>query len=95
MSVTASQQLVRDTAQASFWQSYETSPDIMEGIFQRVDSESDQETYPGLAYAPRPREMTGGRDHRSVPSFSLPLIPPSSIFTDSTLESSRLVRNSL
>lgn len=39
----------------------------MEGIAMRVDSDSDQETYPGLAYAPRPREMTGNRVHRGVP----------------------------
>jgi len=68
--LTADQQLVRDTAQASFWQSYETSPDIMAGCFQRVESDSDQETYPGLAYAPRPREMEGSRTHRSVPAFN-------------------------
>lgn len=70
MAVTHEAGLVRDTAQASFWQSYEDTPDIMAGLFQRVESDSDQETYPGLFYAPRPREMTGGRDHRTVPSFT-------------------------
>jgi len=70
MSVTHEAALVRDTAQASFWQAYEDTPDIMAGLFQRVESDSDQETYPGLFYAPRPREMTGARDHRTVPSFS-------------------------
>lgn len=70
MGLTAQQQLLRTTAQASFWQAYETSPDIMEGIFQRVDSNADQETYPGIFYAPSPRLMTGSRDHRSLPTFS-------------------------
>ena len=67
MGLTAVQALVRDTAQASFWTAYEKTPDIMAGCFQRIESDSDQETYPALAYAPRPREMTGGRDHRTVP----------------------------
>jgi phage major head subunit gpT-like protein len=67
--ITAALALLRETARASFWQNYEMTPDIMEGIFQRVDSNSDQETYPGLSYAPSPREMTGGRSHRSIPSF--------------------------
>jgi len=66
--LTASTQLIRATAQASFWTAYEDTPDIMEGCFMRVESDSDQETYPGLAYAPRPREMEGGRSHRSVPA---------------------------
>lgn len=70
MSVTHDTALIRATAQASFWQAYETTPDIMAGCFQRVESDSDQETYPGLAYAPRPREMTGSRDHRTIPAFN-------------------------
>jgi len=46
----------------------------MDGIIDRVDSNSDQETYPGLAYAPRPRVMEGSRTHRSVPSFSFTIV---------------------
>jgi phage major head subunit gpT-like protein len=46
----------------------------MEGIFQRIDSNSDQETYPGLFYAPSPRLMTGSRDHRSIPSFAFTIV---------------------
>ena len=72
--LTTSTQLIRDTAQASFWTSYENSPDIMEGIFQRIESDSDQETYPGLAYAPRPREMEGSRTHRSVPATEFTIV---------------------
>ena len=68
--LTEETQLLRDTAQAAFWQSYETSVDIMDGLVQRIESDSDQETYPGLQYAPRPREMEGSRTHRTVPSFS-------------------------
>jgi len=71
--LTEETQLLRSTAQRAFWQAYEDSTDIMSGLFQRVESDSDQETYPGLFYAPRPREMTGGRQHRSVPSFSFTL----------------------
>ena len=74
MSVTHSTALIRATAQASFWTAYESTPDIMEGCFQRIESDADQETYPGLAYAPRPRVMTGGRDHRTVPGSTFTII---------------------
>jgi phage major head subunit gpT-like protein len=68
--LTHEQQLLRDTAQASFWTAYDSVTDIMEGIHQRIESDSDQETYTALTYAPRPRQMEGSRTHRSVPSFS-------------------------
>lgn len=64
------QAALRATARASFWQAYESTPSIMEGMVQRIDSDSDQETYPGLFYAPSPIEMTGGRTHKTVPGFS-------------------------
>lgn len=70
MSLTASTALIRATAQSAFWQAYETSSNVMDGLVQRVDSTSDQETYPGLAYAPRPRLMEGSRTHRTSPGFS-------------------------
>ncbi len=70
MGLTASTALVRATAQSAFWQGYESSTDIMDGLIHRVDSSSDQETYPGLFYAPRPRLMEGSRTHRTAPGFS-------------------------
>ena len=74
MSLTHSTALIRATAKASFWTQYEVTPDIMEGSFMRVESDADQETYPSLAYAPRPREMSGGRDHRTVPNSTFTII---------------------
>ena len=70
MGLTASTALVRATAQNAFWQAYESSSDIMSDLFARVDSSADQETYPGLFYAPRPRLMEGSRTHRTSPQFS-------------------------
>ena len=74
MSLTSNAELVRATAQAAFWQSYESTSDIMDGLVHRVDSSADQETYPGIFYAPRPREMSGGRDHRSAPGFNYTIV---------------------
>ncbi len=65
---------LRATARQSFWQAHESTSEIMEGLIATYDSDSDQETYPGLAYAPRPREMEGSRTHRSVPGFSFTIV---------------------
>lgn len=67
--LTHNQALVRATARSAFWQRYVGMPSIMDNLFQAVDSDADQESYPGLFYAPGPREMTGSRDHRTVPGF--------------------------
>ena len=72
--ITHELQLLRDTAQASFWQRFAATVPIIDGLIDRVDSNSDQETYPGLSYAPRPRVMEGSRTHRSVPSFSFTIV---------------------
>lgn len=70
MGLTAGQQILRATARAAFWQSFEAFPSILAGLAQRVDSDSDQETYPWLAYAPGVREMAGSRLKRPVPEIS-------------------------
>jgi phage major head subunit gpT-like protein len=62
--------LLKATAKAAFWQSYEQFPSIMAGLIAPVDSNADQETYPWLAYAPAVREMVGSRVKRGVPEIS-------------------------
>jgi phage major head subunit gpT-like protein len=68
--ITAGDALLKATAKAAFWQSYEAYPSIMNGLVYPVTSDADQETYPWLAYAPGIREMTGGRVKRGVPELS-------------------------
>lgn len=68
--LTAGDALLRDTARAAFWQNFEAFPSIMAGLVFPVDSTSDQETYPWLAYAPGVREMSGSRVKRDVPELS-------------------------
>lgn len=70
MALTTGLESIRATARASFWTSFENYPSIMDGIIFRTTSDSDQETYPWLAYAPGVREMTGSRLKRSVPELS-------------------------
>ena len=74
MALTHNADLIRATAQAAFWQAFDAPATIMDGLMQRVDSDADQETYPGLFYAPRPREMEGSRTHRSVPGFAFTIL---------------------
>lgn len=70
MALTAGDALLKATAKAAFWQSFESYPSIMSGIVAEVTSDADQETYPWLAYAPAVREMSGSRLKRSVPELS-------------------------
>jgi len=74
MGLTSNTALIRATARAAFWQAFEDTPSTHEQVSKRVDSNADQETYPGLFYAPRPRQMSGGRDHRSVPGFNFTIV---------------------
>jgi len=62
--------LLKATAKASFWQSYEGYPSITAGITASVTSDSVSEEYPWLAYAPGVKEMVGSRVKRSVPEYS-------------------------
>lgn len=62
--------LLKATAQAAFWQSFENFLSLFTGMFAPVTSDSDQETYPWLAYAPGVREMVGERVKRSVPELT-------------------------
>ncbi len=66
---TASTELVRATAQTAFWQNFEPYPDIMDGIVMQTSSDSDQEIYPWLAYAPGVKEMVGSRTRQPVPAL--------------------------
>lgn len=66
MSQTSGTTLIRETAQAAFWQNFEAFPDVMQNLAFRVTSTSDQETYPWLDAAPSVREMKGGRIPKSV-----------------------------
>jgi len=68
--LTAADALLKATAKGAFWQSFESYPSIMTGLVAPVTSDSDQETYPWLAYAPGPREMIGSRVKRGVPEIS-------------------------
>lgn len=70
MALTHGVELLRATAKSAFWQAYEQQPSIMGGIVHRTTSDSDQEIYPWLAYAPGVREMAGSRLKRSVPELS-------------------------
>ncbi len=70
MALTHADALLKATAKAAFWQNFEAFPSIMDNIAFRTTSDSDQETYPWLAYAPGVREMTGERKRRSVPELS-------------------------
>lgn len=64
-------QILRDTARAAFWQGWDNFPSITESIAYTMDSNSDQETYAWLAYAPGVREMAGGSKlKQSVPEIS-------------------------
>lgn len=67
-------ELLRETAQAAFWQAHEDYPALMDGISARVDSDSDQETYPWLSGAPAVREMVGGRQKRSIPEQNFTIV---------------------
>lgn len=62
--------LLRATAQAAFWQRFESYPSIMDGLVYMQPSNSDQETYAWLAYAPPVREMTASRVSVPVPEIS-------------------------
>jgi len=61
--------LLKATAKAAFWQSYEAYPSIMGGMVAPVTSDSTSEDYPWLAYAPAVREMIGSRVKRNVPEL--------------------------
>lgn len=67
---TSATELLRATAKAAFWQSFDGYPSYMEGLAAQVSSDSDQETYPWLASAPAIREMKGGRVKTPVPEIS-------------------------
>jgi phage major head subunit gpT-like protein len=69
MPLTHSDALIRATAKAAFWQSYESWPSVFDGLVQRVDSNADQENYPWLGYAPKMREMVGSKVAKPIPSF--------------------------
>jgi len=70
MPLTAGDALLKATAKAAFWQNFEAYPSIMDGLIANVTSDSDQETYPWLAYSPGVREMSGSRVKRTVPELS-------------------------
>jgi len=70
MALSQGDAILKATAKAAFWQTYETYPSIMNGLVYNVTSDSDQETYPWLAYAPAVREMIGSRVKRGVPEIS-------------------------
>lgn len=67
--LTYSDKLVRATAQAAFWQNYETWGSYFEGLYMTVDSNSVEENFPFLGYAPKMAEMLGTPSVRPVPEF--------------------------
>jgi phage major head subunit gpT-like protein len=62
--------LLKATAKGAFWQAFEKFPSIMKGLVHPVTSDSTEEEYPWLAYAPGVREMGGARIKRHVPELS-------------------------
>lgn len=66
-------QILRDTARAAFWQGWDTFPSLTENLTYTMRSDSDQETYAWLAYAPSMREMTGTKLKQDVPELSFTL----------------------
>lgn len=67
---TSSTALIRATARQSFWQSYNAFQPMFAGLYAEYDSNSDQETYPFLAYAPKIHEMAGDRHPETIPELS-------------------------
>lgn len=66
-------QILRDTARAAFWQGWDNFPTLVENCTYIQSSNSDQETYAWLAYAPAVREMTGSKLRQDVPEISFTL----------------------
>lgn len=70
MPTTQGIQILRDTARAAFWQGWDNFPSITDSLAYVMDSNSDQETYAWLAYAPAVREMSGSKIKQAVPEIS-------------------------
>lgn len=73
MPLTQGVQILRDTARAAFWQGWDSFPSLTDNITYTFDSNSDQETYAWLSYAPEVREMTGTRVAQPVPEITFTL----------------------
>jgi phage major head subunit gpT-like protein len=66
-------QILRDTARSAFWQGWDNFPTLTDSLTYIMRSDSDQETYAWLAYAPSVREMSGVKLKQDVPELSFTL----------------------
>lgn len=59
-----------DTARSAFWTAYQSYNPVFADLVYTADSNSTQETYAWLGYAPTMRKMVGGRFKETVPELS-------------------------
>ena len=74
MPLTYGDQLLRDTARASFWMGYNSIPSVFDALVSVEPSSSDQETYAWLGYAAPVREFLGSRVKMSVPQVTYTIV---------------------